>query len=99
MELIGAALKRRRLRLGLTQMDLERMTGIDQSVISRIERARRWGLAWPRFAMLVDALGGLDFEPDPPRAGRLIDLSHQRLGNPYLIAQAQRAKEASERPT
>jgi len=84
MELIGAALKRRRLRLGLTQMDVHRMTGIDQSVISRIERARRWGLAWRRFAVLVEALGGLDFEPDPARnPGVIPGWEHQAEPDPY----------------
>ncbi len=61
-ELVGAAVKRRRLRRGLTQNDLERLTVIHQSTISRIETGRRFGLRWSRFALLVAVLGGLDFE-------------------------------------
>ena len=34
--------------------------GIDQTVISRIENGKQYGLRWSRFADLVDALGGLE---------------------------------------
>jgi transcriptional regulator with XRE-family HTH domain len=91
MDLIGAALKRRRKRLGLTQMDLARRTGIDQSVISRIERARRWGLSWRRFAMLVAVLGGLDFIDEVPARQVPPGWEHQAVPNPYLAALAERA--------
>lgn len=56
-----AAVKRRRLRLGLSQTRLGLMTGIHQSTISRFENGKRFGLRWWRFAVLVAVLGGLDF--------------------------------------
>jgi hypothetical protein len=90
MDLIGAALKRRRQRLGLTQMDLARRTGIDQSVISRIERARRWGLSWRRFATLVAVLGGLDFVDEASARPVPRGWEHQAVPNPYLAALAER---------
>lgn len=85
MVLIGAALKRRRLRLGLSQTRLERMTGIDQTTISRFENGKRCGLRWWRFAVLVAVLGGLDF-------GELSEVGaygQRRPVNPYLAARAQ----------
>jgi transcriptional regulator with XRE-family HTH domain len=57
-DLIGAAIKRRRLALGWTQRQLEAYSGIDQTVISRIENGKQYGIRWSRFARLVDALGG-----------------------------------------
>ena len=95
-ELIGATVKRRRVSLGLTQRHLEALSGIDQTVISRIENGKQYGLRWSRFANLVDALGGFDValapwatpgrEPSaraaaaPPRVDR-IDLG-AGLGDP-----------------
>ena len=67
--LLGAAIRRRRLSLGWTQRVLEAESGIDQTVISRIENGRQYGLRWSRLAELVDALGGLDgrgFEASAP---------------------------------
>ena len=51
---------------------LEAESGIDQTVISRIENGRQYGLRWSRLAVLIDAMGGLDargFEDSrpPPR--------------------------------
>jgi transcriptional regulator with XRE-family HTH domain len=66
-ELLGAAVRRRRRFLRLTQSELARRARIDQSVLSRIERGGRWGIGWRRFARLVDALGGLDFGPPGAR--------------------------------
>ncbi len=63
-ELIGRLVRMRRHRVGLTQRQLERLCGIDQTVISRLENGRLGGLRWSRFASLVEALGGLD-EDDP----------------------------------
>ncbi len=59
-DLIGISIKRRRLALGWTQRYLEMMSGIDQTVISRIENGKQYGLRWSRLAELVEALGGLD---------------------------------------
>ena len=67
--LLGAAIRRRRLSLGWTQRVLEAESGIDQTVISRIENGKQYGLRWSRLAELIDALGGLDargFEARPP---------------------------------
>jgi transcriptional regulator with XRE-family HTH domain len=67
--LLGAAIRRRRLSLQWTQRVLEAESGIDQTVISRVENGKQYGLRWSRFAELVDALGGLDargFEARPP---------------------------------
>ena len=59
-DLIGAIVKRRRVSLGWTQRYVEAVSGIDQTVISRIENGKQYGLRWSRFALLVDALGGVD---------------------------------------
>ena len=64
-DLIGAEVKRRRVALGWTQRMLEAYSGIDQTVISRIENGKQYGIRWSRFALLVDALGG--FGPVPVR--------------------------------
>jgi transcriptional regulator with XRE-family HTH domain len=61
MELIGAAVKRRRKQNFLSQVQLGRMTGIPQSTLSRFENGQRCGLSWVRFARLVGVLQGLDF--------------------------------------
>ena len=63
MRRVGDATRRRRQRLGLSQRALGARTGIHQSTISRFEQGERCGLRWARFALLVDALGGLDFDP------------------------------------
>ena len=38
---------------------LEAQSGIDQTVISRLENGKQYGIRWSRFALLVDALGGI----------------------------------------
>ena len=38
------------------------MTGIDQTVISRLENGKQYGLRWSRFAILVARLHGLEAE-------------------------------------
>lgn len=92
MQLVGAAVKRRRLRLGLSQTRLEHMTGIDQTTISRLERGRRRGLRWSRFTLLVAVLGGLDF-------GDLAGIGaygRRRAANPYPVALAAGAHTPSD---
>jgi transcriptional regulator with XRE-family HTH domain len=64
-ELIGQLVKRRRLRLALSQRQLERLSGVDQSVISRLENGKLYGLRWARFAKIVEALDGLEFDAAP----------------------------------
>jgi transcriptional regulator with XRE-family HTH domain len=61
MVLIGAALRRQRLNRGWSQRDLEGLTGVHQSTISRLETGQRCGVRWTRFAKMVAILGGLDF--------------------------------------
>jgi transcriptional regulator with XRE-family HTH domain len=65
-ELIGEMVRARRHRLGWSQRYLEMLSGIDQTVISRIENGKQYGLRWLRFADLVDSLGGLDGVSGPP---------------------------------
>src|SRR6476659_5536906 len=65
-DLIGQMVRARRHRLGWSQRYLEMLAGIDQTVISRIENGKQYGLRWLRFADLVDALGGLDGVSDRP---------------------------------
>ncbi len=57
---IGRVLRRRREQLGLSQRQLERLSGLDQSVISRLENGKTKGIRFGRFAFLVGSLGGLD---------------------------------------
>ncbi len=59
-EAIGVMIRRRRLAHSMTQRELERRAGIDQTVISRLENGKQYGLRWSRFATLVGVLGGLD---------------------------------------
>ena len=66
-------LRRRRLWLGWTQRQLEAYSGIDQTVICRLENGKQYGLRWARLADLIDALGGLEVgpgAPDPPGYAR-----------------------------
>ncbi len=79
-DLIGAMIRRRRVWLGWTQRDLARRSEIHQSVISRIENGKQYGLRWVRFAELINALGGLDipvqqssFDSRPLGAWQTID--------------------------
>ena len=68
--LLGGTIRRRRAAVGLSQRQLEAISGIDQTVISRIENGKQTGLRWVRLAQLVDALNGLDTSRDtaPTRA-------------------------------
>ena len=83
MELIGAAVKRRRRQNFLTQTQLGRMTGIPQSTLSRFENGRRCGLSWVCFARLVGVLQGLDFGP-LARPFAPIGARGELEPNPYL---------------
>ena len=51
-----------------TQRQLETYSGIDQTVISRLENGKHYGLRWARFARTRRALDGLDVAPgqEPP---------------------------------
>jgi transcriptional regulator with XRE-family HTH domain len=68
-DLIGAMLKHRRSIARVTQRELEYLTRVDQTVLSRLENGKQYGLRWSRFAILVATLDGLDDAtakpPDP----------------------------------
>jgi ribosome-binding protein aMBF1 (putative translation factor) len=63
LDAIGRMVRDHRLRRGWSQRDLEWMSGIDQTVISRIENGRQYGVRWSRFARL---LGVLSSDRVPP---------------------------------
>jgi transcriptional regulator with XRE-family HTH domain len=88
-DLIGQMVKARRHRLGWSQRYLEVLSGIDQTVISRIENGKQYGLKWLRFADLVDALGGLDgvsIRPESPaRAPFGVRKRDLELSSPALV--------------
>jgi transcriptional regulator with XRE-family HTH domain len=86
---IGAATRRQRQRLHLSQGDVERMTGIDQTTLSRFERGERVGIRFTRFALLVETLGGLDFGSYRPGA----NADELRLGPRGLYPRADVARE------
>ena len=65
--LIGRLFQRRRHRLGMSQRTLELVSGVDQSVISRLETGRLRGIRWSRLAKVVAALGGIGETDPPPR--------------------------------
>jgi transcriptional regulator with XRE-family HTH domain len=76
-ELIGAEIKRRRLALGWSQRVLEAYSGIDQTVISRLENGKQYGIRWSRFALLVDALGGIGPSAGPKQRPAAINLDRE----------------------
>ena len=71
---LGGLVRRRRRQLRITQRELEWLSGIDQTLISRLENGRLKGMRWSRFGRLVGALGGLaEDDPEPEwrqRGGR-----------------------------
>jgi transcriptional regulator with XRE-family HTH domain len=77
LDMIGVMVRSRRVFVGWTQRRLEVYSGIDQTVISRIENGKQYGLRWSRFAQLVEALGGLDVPP--PTAGETRPVQERRL--------------------
>ncbi len=63
---IGRLFRRRRQRLGIQQRRLEAVTGVDQTVISRLETGRLKGIKHSKFLALIGAMGGLlDDDPIP----------------------------------
>ena len=66
LTLLGAAMRRARLRKGWSQRDLEARTGVDQSTISRFERGDRVGMRFSRLCLIVSVLDGLEFDPPGP---------------------------------
>ena len=70
LALMGAAVARRRRYLRMSQRELARRSGIQQSSISRFEHGLQFCIRWSRFARLVVVLGGLDFDLDRRDADR-----------------------------
>jgi transcriptional regulator with XRE-family HTH domain len=66
-KLLGRSFARRRRRLGMTQQTLELASGVDQTVISRLETGRLRGIRWSRLAKIVAVLGGIGESDPPPR--------------------------------
>jgi DNA-binding Xre family transcriptional regulator len=78
---IGRLVRRRRERIGLSQRQLQQLSGLDQSVISRLETGQLLGLRFSRLAHLVDALGGIgEADPLPSWATRYMPTSGDRHG-------------------
>ncbi|MEO5885832.1 MAG: helix-turn-helix transcriptional regulator [Candidatus Limnocylindrales bacterium] len=69
-ELIGAMVKRRRFQVGWSQRSLSAMSGVSQSMISRLENGRLRGISFGRFGRLIAALNGLDRDAPLPRLSR-----------------------------
>ena len=90
---IGRQFRRRRERIGFSQRQLQELSGIDQSVISRLETGKLRGLRFSRLARLVDALGGIgDADPLPAWATRYMPRSRSMppsLGGHDPLAQAE----------
>ena len=86
--LLGRTIRRRRASLGLSQRQLEALSGIDQTVISRLENGKQTGLRWVRLAQLVDALDGLETPQDRQSPAE----PHPLSGRAHPIASAEPAK-------
>jgi transcriptional regulator with XRE-family HTH domain len=71
LETLGEAVRIARQRCGLTQRDLEALTDVDQTAISRMERARVPGMALDKFARVAIVLAAHLLADDvPPNASR-----------------------------
>jgi transcriptional regulator with XRE-family HTH domain len=55
---LGRIIRTARLRLGYTQRHLERLSGVDQTTISRLENGRLTSLRLVRLAAIFFALSG-----------------------------------------
>ena len=66
LELLGRVVKLRRKQRGVSQRRLEVLSGVDQTIISRLENGKLFGLRWARFARIVEALAGLDVSLSAP---------------------------------
>jgi transcriptional regulator with XRE-family HTH domain len=65
--LVGLAILRLRVYRGLSQEKLERLSGVDQTTISRLENAKRAGLSVRRLFAILRALRAeeITFGPGP----------------------------------
>ena len=59
LQRFGDAVRQARLEAGLSQVRLERLTGVDQTAISRLEHGRAPRIPLARVLVLAEALGGL----------------------------------------
>ena len=84
--LIGRALLRVRIYRGWRQRQLERITGIDQTTISRLERGARPGLSIRRLAAMLEALDVAEIEFKPARPLVLFSNDEQLLQDAWLRA-------------
>jgi len=73
--LVGAMLRSARHGRGMSQLHLEQLALVDQTVISRLELGRPIGL---RFATLVRLLAALDIEAIEPVLANQWDPSRRR---------------------
>jgi len=61
--MLGDLIRRARYARGLSQARLEQWSGVDQTVISRLELGRPVGLRLRTLLRLLDALGIVGLEP------------------------------------
>lgn len=98
--MLGAAVRRRREALNLSQRDLSRRSGVSQSAISRFENGLQFCIRWSRFARIVVALGGLDFNlherPDQPKPKSLAQLRAESMAEWYAESAAIRERQRLE---
>jgi len=62
-QVLGDLLRRARQARGISQLVLEEWSGVDQTVISRLETGRAIGLRLKALLRLIDALGIDRLEP------------------------------------
>jgi DNA-binding XRE family transcriptional regulator len=67
--LIGQSFRRARDRAGLSQRHLERLSGVDQTTISKLENGRLVSLRLVRLASMANALEGLGDRPAAAAGG------------------------------
>jgi hypothetical protein len=68
-ERLGALIRRRRRQVGFTQQALGVLSGMSQSMISRLETGKLRGINLANLGRIVGALGGLEpTDPLPRRA-------------------------------
>jgi transcriptional regulator with XRE-family HTH domain len=70
LEALGRAVRFARQQSSLTQRELEALTGVDQTAISRMERGVVPGMGLVRFARIAMVLSGSLLVVDVQRAGR-----------------------------
>lgn len=73
IEMIGVAVRKQRLRVGLTQRQLAWKAGLAQSTISRLETGQLRGMRLLTLALILGILGGgagYAFGPPPPAPRR-----------------------------